>query len=506
MKKRAVLYARVSSADREKHSLDAQLQMCRDYAHDKSYIVAAELQEDERGVSGADLAAPELGRALEMAEQDEYDVLVCREMDRLARSLAKQMIVEERLGTAGVRIEYVLAAYDDTPEGRLQKLVRASVAEYDRLKTVERLERGRRAAVRRGNVMTSGHPPFGYCEVELEDGRRSLGFDPETAEHAKLIFEWYVYGDGKRARLSLRAVALKLEALGVLSPADRNRTPYGHKKRPPGTWHYNSVRAILANPVYCGDWTYKATDGTRIVVPVPALVERKVWDKAQRRLKKNSWLASRNTRYQYLLRGRLRCEKCGYMMSGRRQGRYFYYRCNAAGRRDMAKTCDARYVRRDKLDERVWDCVVTLFSTPGAARKAYEELNEVPEATDAELAQLTEQSNRLQGRLLRLRYLYLDGDIDRAEYQKARDVLKAELEKLELRQRALFEHSSEADNDILDTLEGFTEAMHSRIANITDFEERLWYIDTLDIQIWVSPERVASIKARNIKIGAVECD
>ncbi|NIT37135.1 MAG: recombinase family protein, partial [candidate division Zixibacteria bacterium] len=92
----------------------------------------------------------------------DFDVLVCREMDRLARSLAKQMIVEDRLKRAGVVIEYALASYDDTPEGQLQKLVRASVAEYERLKIVERMERGRRRAVQRGNVLVAGQAPYGY--------------------------------------------------------------------------------------------------------------------------------------------------------------------------------------------------------------------------------------------------------------------------------------------------------------------------------------------------------
>jgi len=44
-----------------------------------------------------------------------------RELDRLSRNLAKQLIVEEELKRAGVRVEYVLVEYDDTPEGRLQK-------------------------------------------------------------------------------------------------------------------------------------------------------------------------------------------------------------------------------------------------------------------------------------------------------------------------------------------------------------------------------------------------
>ena len=40
-------------------------------------------------------------------------------IDRLSRKLAKQLVVEEELSRMGVRIVYVLADYDNSPEGRL---------------------------------------------------------------------------------------------------------------------------------------------------------------------------------------------------------------------------------------------------------------------------------------------------------------------------------------------------------------------------------------------------
>jgi site-specific DNA recombinase len=507
MKRRAILYARVSGDDRDKDSLGLQLEMCRDYAESRRYAVLAELAEDERGVSGARLDAPELNRALAMAEGGEYEVLVCREMDRLSRSLAKQMIVEERLVAAGVKVEYVLAEYDESPEGRLQKLVRASVAEYERLKISERMERGRREAVRRGNVMTGGHPPFGYREVDLDDGRRTLEIQPETAEPARSIFQWYVHGDGKKARLSLRAIARKLESLGILSPADRENAPYGHKRRPPGTWAYGSVRQIITNPTYYGEWVYKGQDGTRIAVPVPALVERETWDAAQKRLADNILTAPRNLRYSYLLRSRLRCGKCGYRMSVRKHRKYFYYRCNAAIRTDLTKQCDARFVRRDKLDPRVWACLVDLFSDPTAVRPAYEELNKQPDVeAQAELAVLNTKIERLEKRLVRLQHLYLDGDLDRPTYRVRRDGIRVELEQWGTRRYALERRARHDDLAVVETLEDFATQTGVRLAAVDDFDERMWFVETLDLQVTVPADRVALVAVHGLTIGAVPCD
>src|ERR1044071_9056876 len=97
-----------------------------------------------------------LGQILDLARTRAFDVLVVHEIDRLSRNLAKQLVVEEELSRSGIRIEYVLGEYANTPEGNLMKHVRAVVAEYEREKIKERIERGKRLKVKAGSVMTNG--------------------------------------------------------------------------------------------------------------------------------------------------------------------------------------------------------------------------------------------------------------------------------------------------------------------------------------------------------------
>jgi site-specific DNA recombinase len=96
MKKRAVTYARVSGDDRGKEgrNLIGQLEICREYALSRGYYIVAELPEDDRGASGASFELPQLNQALEMARNGKFDILVAREIDRFARGLAKQLIIE----------------------------------------------------------------------------------------------------------------------------------------------------------------------------------------------------------------------------------------------------------------------------------------------------------------------------------------------------------------------------------------------------------------------------
>ena len=79
MNSRAVTYARVSGDDRVKdgRNLSGQLDICREHALKKGYMIVAELSEDDRGASGVSFELPALNQALEMAKNGEF-VMVFR--------------------------------------------------------------------------------------------------------------------------------------------------------------------------------------------------------------------------------------------------------------------------------------------------------------------------------------------------------------------------------------------------------------------------------------------
>ena len=153
---RAVLYARISGDENgEVSKLETQLADCRRFAKEKGYTILHEFQEDTYS-SGADLDLLHWNEVLDLAR--EFEVLGCRELERLARDLAKQLYIEDELKRSGVRLEYALERYDDSPEGGLMKHVKASVAEYERIKISQRTRRGKRNSVKAGNVTCCGSP------------------------------------------------------------------------------------------------------------------------------------------------------------------------------------------------------------------------------------------------------------------------------------------------------------------------------------------------------------
>ncbi len=340
MTTRAVLYARVSSDDTRKdgRNIAGQLEMCREYATGRGYEIVAVMHEDDRGASGAAFELPILNDVRKLASARFFDVLIVREIDRLSRSLAKQLIVEEELRRAGVEIEYVLGDYPDTPEGRLNKHLRATIAEYEREKIRERMTRGRVLKVQAGSVMVHGRPPYGYKRHD-EGGKFVLAIDEPQARIVRLIFEWYTTGNGAGKPMSLGAIKRALDAMHA--PTYEDTRQVHPKERGYGSWARGTIGKILRNETYSGTWRYhrEFTQEDAYSVAVPAIVSPETFARAQARLDENRTAVRCEPMYDYLLTGRLQCGHCGARLVANSQTETRrYYVCN--GRRENARSCD----------------------------------------------------------------------------------------------------------------------------------------------------------------------
>lgn len=487
---RAILYARVSGDDRGKEgrNLAGQLEMGRDYAKEKGYQVAEELAEDDRGASGAEIDLPQLNRIRELAHNGAFDVLVVRELDRLSRSLAKQLIVEEELKKAGVRVEYVLAEYEDTPEGRLNKHIRATIAEYEREKIRERMVRGKRNKVKDNKLIKNKRPVYGYEYTENGEGFIVI---EERARIVRGIFEWYLEGIG-----TLR-IAAELNRLGVPTPA-------GGKQ-----WRPSTVRVILTNRAYIGEWYFgrvnrkkqggkwvitKNPKENHLIVTIPTIINLETFDAAQAQFEINGKMSKRNTRHEYLMGRRLTCQ-CGAAIVGQSQskGQYLYYRCNALVIIHGYK-CDMKQISAKKLDGLVWAELTEYANDPDKLRDSLEEYQQ----------EISQVMGPLQDRLQTIENLLTHwraewkntfSSIKATKSDKAKALFGEELERaeatiegLEKEQAELLEKieakgmSNEQINSIVESIQEMAEDWET-ISQ--DFPSKRAIIDKLDIRVTV---------------------
>src|SRR5262245_48493862 len=112
MSKRVAIYARVSTDDQAHrgYSIPTQIEACRNYAREQGYDVVAEFSDD---YSGATLDRPELDKLRNLFGT--IDGVIVYEIDRLARKVVYQMLIEEEFQKNQAPIEYVLGGYADTP-------------------------------------------------------------------------------------------------------------------------------------------------------------------------------------------------------------------------------------------------------------------------------------------------------------------------------------------------------------------------------------------------------
>ena len=498
MTKRAILYGRVSSDDRAKTggaNLQAQLDLCREYATKQGYSIIVELAEDDRGASGASFDLPQLSKALDMARSGEYDVLIARELDRLSRDLAKQLLVEQELKRSGVTIEYALYDFPDTPEGRLNKNLRAMLAEYEREKISQRMTRGRRRKVHNGEVMTHGRPPYGY-RLCVADGKQALEVYEPEARIIRMIYTWYLVGDSESGPMATRAIAERLTQLGVSTWSDVHN-PKARSAGKRGQWYAHGISKILRCRTYKGEFVYGARNSytgkqnpeeNLIIVEVPALVDLAMWEAAQEKSAQGRFKSRRNTKKEYLLQKRVRCGKCGSAMHGKSTAVYQYYVCWANDAHTMAVNCDAPYFRVDHTDAVVWNWLCGRFEDEEALlatideEQAEREAQLLPRRQELESVNILIADNEQERE--RVKRLFYKGYIKEDEYERDVQPYEKALAGLQ-REKAILEdlitktEFSDADKrSILDLRE---EVLDGLLDAADSFEERHRMIERLNL-------------------------
>lgn len=532
MTQRAITYARVSGDDRSKdgRNLAGQLAMGREYCIKRGYAIVAELAEDDRGASGASFELEQLNKILDLARSRSFDVLIVREVDRLSRNLAKQLIVEEWLKREGVHIEYVLGEYPDTPEGSLMKNIRATVAEFERLKIVERNKRGRRLKAEAGSVMAHGQAPYGYRLVK--DGNKcAFEIHEQEAAIVHLIFQWYTIGDDNTPPMAIRGITKKLTALKVPTYQDTKNAEYisdgksghyGRKRREFGVWNEGSVANILTNETYTGLWNYGKrgadANGKRfmhkaenlIPVQVPAIISLDFWEAAKARLIYNRENAIKNQKYEYLLSKRVYCGECNCKMHAvpnhSRGNLHFYYMCKAKRFYTVDCNNNSTYSMRD-LDTQVWGWISGLLSDPDELQKGLDDYKNRQESELAPMRQklivLDDLLNENRSQLDRLLDLYLAGSFPKEVLTERRNRLEetiAGLEREQINTMAWLDNTVTAEQER--AIQGIADKVGKGLLLASDkFSVRRQIIELLDVTAVLSIENGQKITRVSCMLG-----
>lgn len=318
---RAVVYARVSSADQvENYSLGTQEAGCRAYCERQGWEVVRTFV--ERGESAKTAQRTEFQAMLAYCRQHKGRVqyVVVYNLSRFARNQYDHHAVRALLHSLGITLRSVTEPTDDGVTGQLMEGILAAFHEFDNELRRERAVTGMRAAIRAGKWCW--HPPFGYLG---EAG--ALKPDPDRAH---LITEAFrLLADGHSASEARRVVAAKGMKLAR-----------------------SDFFKLIRRQVYAG-WIDVPSWGLRVRGQHPPLVDQETWDRAQLALRGRGGKLYLLDNPDFPLRRFVTCGSCGKPYTGgwskSRQGkRYGYYRC-------VNTKCRVPNVAKAALEERFAD-------------------------------------------------------------------------------------------------------------------------------------------------------
>jgi DNA invertase Pin-like site-specific DNA recombinase len=415
----AVGLIRVSAVkqEREGYSLADQEKRVRTYAEERGLEL---LSIEDDTWSGMHLSRPGLDRVITLAYHHPGLLVVVVNTDRFVRGgPADGFYLKKMIELAGGRVAFIDEGIEPGAvgvENDLKLFIGFWQGSAYRETMMANLAKGKRAKIAAGKLPGYGPAPYGYTWVLAPKGtqgrnerilvRVALAIDPITSLIVLRIFAEALAGR------SLRGIAAGLDADGVATPGRA------------ACWYPTVVRAILRNPVYCGDayanrWTTvaptrrsgpdKTPDGRPITLkknhnierPIdertplpdvaPAIVDRLTWTRAQATLDENRASLRRPPAdaAAALLRRRARCGVCGRLMTpeaaGDRSGRSRppdrrrYYRCTAARRKP--EPCSHRaLVPAGWLEDEVWAAVEALLTQRWRMQAYLDELDQAPAA------------------------------------------------------------------------------------------------------------------------------
>jgi site-specific DNA recombinase len=418
----ALLYVRVSTKGQEDDgtSLDTQEQACRAHAESLGYAVAQVFREV---YSGAELFdRPQLNALRAEARTHKHAAVIVYALDRLTRAQGLTAYLLSEFERAGCEIVSVTDPLDTSKEGKLIIGIKEYVAEVEREKIRERSLRGKRARVESGKLPNFGTELYGYRR-DRERGVRVI-CEPEAQIIREIFHAIAVEG------LSSRAVWRRLIARGTPCP----RVSTGGKQDAP--WGNSTVTRIIHQPAYKGDttcWRWRRDPVTHhmtrrpasetVTLPrgtTPAIVSEEMWESANARLATNGSTRTCNAQRPYLLRGLIRCARCGGTMAANDAHGRRTYRCTS--RTSVSGSCGAKSApgedvcrgNRPGVESWAWEQVSTILQDPTIITRELSRLQDQgpSEALTRELEQATARLQTLDKQQRRLMQRYADATDD----------------------------------------------------------------------------------------------
>jgi site-specific DNA recombinase len=364
----------LSSCDAQRATIEAFVQ-----GHASEGWRAMPERYDDAGFTGANTSRPGFQRLMADVRSGAIDLVAVYRIDRLSRSMQDFTAILNEFAKHGVAFVSVTQNFDTSSStGKLMANLLGSFAEFERQQIGERI-RDKLIETRRRGGWQAGQAPFGYRMA-----KGSLWQDEREAPIVKRIFQEYL-------------------ALNALSDVADALNEHGLRARKGQRWTKKLVHRVLCCKIVAGWVPYgdEHFEGKH-----ERIIERELFQVVQAKLarqRKNGGARAKN-KYGHLLRGLLRCAKCGrgmlttYSKTGTKL--WHYYICPARHNAEPDACAGAR-VPALEIERFVVERIESIGTDPGIIAVAIAATREqararIP-ALEAERRQIADESRRIVG-------------------------------------------------------------------------------------------------------------
>lgn len=374
---RVATYNRKSVYSDHSDSVKNQERMCRDHAQLRfgDQMESFTVYQDE-GFSGANTERPGLKRLLADINAGKIDALVVYQLDRISRSVKDFSDIWDKLEKKGVSFVSIKEQIDtETPMGRAMIFITMVFAQMERETIAERVTDNAKGLAMKG-LWPHGSPPLGYIlEPIVLDGKKHyrLAPDPEKAAYVKNLF-----ADMLSLGKSVQALAKSYAATGKTSVTGKypdRASIYRHLTSPyccaatqdvydyweakgcrivgPGRDEWDGTKGVMVFGTL--DENHAKRDYSEWIITKglhEPLVSAEDWLAVQAVFQAN--IFDKTTKYPPpLLKGILRCAKCGRLMIILRGSKGIpRYMCNTRHYRGITY-CDMPSLKASDADPEV---------------------------------------------------------------------------------------------------------------------------------------------------------
>lgn len=347
------IYARISKEKEETdRSIEDQIQTGVELAEKLNLTYRIYREADGTSGSLPIDKRPELKRLVDDILSNEINAVYAFDQSRLERNVETNFILKRLFKDFQIKLYFQGGLQAQSLETDLAGDIISRVNQYYLEITKKKIKSVLNRNAKEGRRFS--FIQFGY----MEGKDKKLVINEEEAEIVKTIFALSLEGMGTAKiaeELNRKEILTRYnQKEGTYRVVNKYTKEVSIRQKKDVKWKGGTIRNIITNPIYKGERRWNEN-----TYPVPPIFEEWYWQKVNDNLKNNSNNRGKRVEHSYLLKGLLRCGKCGSNYYGRtrvakdgKKPKDNYYTCSS--KRKGEQNCGNGSVNIEALDNLIW--------------------------------------------------------------------------------------------------------------------------------------------------------